>query len=784
MRFSRLAIVLALLLVVTVAATRRDLETRSREIFQEMIHSPAAGSQSASAVFADGRTQQPPVPGTIPRGFTPLRYAATDADRERAGRELINPLPPRLNTLVRGRQVYESFCTHCHGASGQGDGGVAQFASALSMSVVGKATADLPDGALFHIVSYGQRNMPSHAPLLSQADRWKLIYYLRDLQWREKERLKQLGIEFLEDPRRFSLVSADYGKEIFAANCVSCHGEEGNAPKRGVPMLNSARVLAVAKEDYYLDIITHGRKGSEMPAWGEILTPTQVRSLALYIRAWSGAEPDRSRVTVGAGNPRYGKAIYRGNCAACHGRRGEGGIGNSLSAPSFLAMASDSFLRDTITRGRSHTAMPSGYQFSPAEISDLLSYIRGWSTPDHTFDDVAALLPGAKKRIGKKIYRAKCASCHGKKGEGTIGPRLNAESFLTMADDRFLYRAIVEGRPETAMPAWHFLTAEDVADLIKYLRDWQKSPPVALPRTRRRGRADFGELLYRQACFACHGPEGRGGVGNQLVNPVFLSSVSDEFLWRTIAHGKDGTAMRGFLKGRAALMPMSGADIEHVIAYLRRLQTQPRVDPPHRPRLGRDIALGREVYMKIGGCAKCHGDEGEGASGPALGNADFLDVASDGYLTGTAILGREGSEMLSFYRGGNVNLTPDQVQAVVAYIRDFATRPLTKRRMVERTVASVAEGDLLFQAHCASCHGSEGHGPRNNVRLNGYAPSLNNPEFLRAADDSFLLATIALGRPGTPMRAFAAGAGGISDLSADEIRKIVAFIRSWEEAHK
>jgi mono/diheme cytochrome c family protein len=105
------------------------------------------------------------------------------------------------------------------------------------------------------------------------------------------------------------------------------------------------------------------------------------------------------------------------------------------------------------------------------------------------------------------------------------------------------------------------------------------------------------------------------------------------------------------------------------------------------------------------------------------------------------------------------------------------------RRRVASSPANVTEGKTLFSMFCAACHGSEGKGLTGN-RINGSAPSLNNPEFLAAANDGLLLATIALGRPGTAMRPFAKHEGGVADLEADEILKILAFIRSWESAQQ
>ena len=63
-----------------------------------------------------------------------------------------------------------------------------------------------------------------------------------------------------------------------------------------------------------------------------------------------------------------------------------------------------------------------------------------------------------------------------------------------------------------------------------------------------------------------------------------------------------------------------------------------------------------------------------------------------------------------------------------------------------------------------------------------FAPALNNPEFLDAASDGFLQATIARGRGRTPMRPFGEGSGGIAALSESQISDIVSHIRTWDEA--
>lgn len=49
----------------------------------------------------------------------------------------------------------------------------------------------LKDGELFHVISYGRNNMPSHRRQLSQDDRWKTVLYIRDLQHRADPQVAQ-----------------------------------------------------------------------------------------------------------------------------------------------------------------------------------------------------------------------------------------------------------------------------------------------------------------------------------------------------------------------------------------------------------------------------------------------------------------------------------------------------------------------------------------------------------------------------------------------------------------
>jgi mono/diheme cytochrome c family protein len=83
-----------------------------------------------------------------------------------------------------------------------------------------------------------------------------------------------------------------------------------------------------------------------------------------------------------------------------------------------------------------------------------------------------------------------------------------------------------------------------------------------------------------------------------------------------------------------------------------------------------------------------------------------------------------------------------------------------------------ATGGTYFRELCAECHGEMGEGKK--------APALRNQEFLGAATNGYLLATITLGRRGTPMPAWGTGSLQHRRLTAGERNALVAFLRSWQ----
>ena len=194
LHLSRTNIVLAGLLVmaaIMTASTRVDYTRPNVEIMPDMKYTPAWTAYASNPVFANGRTLQLPVKGTIARDQMPLHFEASKEDAIRAGNELMNPYQndeltdaaERLTASVqRGGDTYRIFCICCHGPTGAGDGPVTKRGFPPPPSLLTGKSSQMKDGQLFHVLTYGQGSMPEFTGQLSKDRRWDVINYIRSLQ--------------------------------------------------------------------------------------------------------------------------------------------------------------------------------------------------------------------------------------------------------------------------------------------------------------------------------------------------------------------------------------------------------------------------------------------------------------------------------------------------------------------------------------------------------------------------------------------------------------------------
>jgi len=219
---------------------------------------------------------------------------------------------------------------------------------------------------------------------------------------------------------------------------------------------------------------------------------------------------------------------------------------------------------------------------------------------------------------------------------------------------------------------------------------------------------------------------------------------------------------------------------------------------------------GRAAFIAT--CATCHGPSGTGVTGLGkdLTRSPFVCDSKDGELVRFLKKGREASDPLNTTRvpmppkGGNPNLTDDDLQALVVYMRGLqdvrrvpdvpAYVPPTRETRVpteaDKAVALeaaggdaelaewIAHGTSLFASGCANCHGADAKG------MPGLGKSLVDNTFIKSLDDDGLLAFIQKGRgpsdPANTTKIAMPPKGGNPALSEDDMLDIIAYLRTLQ----
>ncbi|MBK9285899.1 MAG: cytochrome c [Sphingobacteriaceae bacterium] len=176
--------ILGVIIIGLTSCGKKDENSPGVEFMPDMYRSVSLEYYSTHTI--DGMVENNaklPVEGTIARGYLPYSYPNTPEGYEKAGLNLKNPLnaKSREEYEVEGEVIYGKFCTHCHGASGAGDGKVSDKLPGPPPAYNG-ALKNLPEGKIFHSITYGKGTMGSHASQLTQDERWKLVYFVQKLQ--------------------------------------------------------------------------------------------------------------------------------------------------------------------------------------------------------------------------------------------------------------------------------------------------------------------------------------------------------------------------------------------------------------------------------------------------------------------------------------------------------------------------------------------------------------------------------------------------------------------------
>jgi mono/diheme cytochrome c family protein len=195
------------ILVVTVASVIGILGFRGSHfrkpplyIFPDMEWQLKLRPQKPDAFFANGRSSQLHIAGTIPQS-APLQIAGAEVypyedvpvntGFETGTTNFVpnNPFPITASLLARGQQRFTINCSPCHGQLADGNGITKKIgAMALVANLHDKRIVEMTDGELFYVISNGRNQMGAYGANVTVSDRWAVVAYLRALQ------LSQLGL--------------------------------------------------------------------------------------------------------------------------------------------------------------------------------------------------------------------------------------------------------------------------------------------------------------------------------------------------------------------------------------------------------------------------------------------------------------------------------------------------------------------------------------------------------------------------------------------------------------
>ncbi|PCJ18567.1 MAG: hypothetical protein COB02_10535 [Candidatus Cloacimonadota bacterium] len=378
---------------------------------------------------------------------------------------------------------------------------------------------------------------------------------------------------------------------------------------------------------------------------------------------------------------------------------------------------------------------------------------------------------------GKTAYMMNCSPCHQADALGKVGfaPSIGSRDFLAIADDKFIKTTVLKGRAGTSMMARPDLKGEQLNNIVAYLRSFKFDTPLKVKVNKHwEAEGDYkkGKEIFKVTCAVCHGKKGEGyisgGPGTGIGLKGFLDTVSDDYIYKTLEHGRSGTAMRPFI-GAKGLSNLSKQEAEDVIVFLRGINDEKSAKQNKLSKADL-IIKGKAQFMM--NCSPCHQADGKGKVGfaPSIINRDFLAIASNAFIRETIKHGRPGTSMPA-----RADLDKTTIKSIITYMRSIPVKnpiSINVNHNFEAT-GSAKSGKAKFIQFCGYCHGNEGEG----YLAGGAGPAIGKSGFLDVASDDYIRQTIIHGRIGTAMKSFA-GSSGLANLNKQEINDIIVFLRS------
>ncbi len=151
------------------------------EVIQNMMDQVTIKSQDWDPKEGDKVQMRTPPPGTVPRGFTPYKYATDPAAAWRQQ----NPLAGNSSeeVLDLGRKQYGIYCAVCHGDKGDSIAPVVEKMLVKPRNLIMADAKAYSDGRIYHAITAGIGLMGAYAGQIpDEKARWAIVNYVRTLQ--------------------------------------------------------------------------------------------------------------------------------------------------------------------------------------------------------------------------------------------------------------------------------------------------------------------------------------------------------------------------------------------------------------------------------------------------------------------------------------------------------------------------------------------------------------------------------------------------------------------------
>ncbi|GAB3592018.1 c-type cytochrome [Angustibacter peucedani] len=187
-------------------------------------------------------------------------------------------------------------------------------------------------------------------------------------------------------PAQASTASADdvaKGKQLFLANCASCHGLNAQgAPvdTNGDTVAPSLIGVGAAAVDFQVGTgrMPAAAPGPQVQKKNVQFSGDEIRALAAYVASLAPgpAVPDAEYATDAGGDPGRGGEIFRVNCAMCHNFAGAGGaLTRGKYAPS-LENTSAKHIYEAMLTGPQQMPVFNDANITPESKRDLIAFLK------------------------------------------------------------------------------------------------------------------------------------------------------------------------------------------------------------------------------------------------------------------------------------------------------------------------------------------------------------------------------------------------------------------------